>query len=146
MGLNGFILLGWTGCIIQQATSKRLSGFFSCFNILIFIHFLKYKTIGTHASTFLPLNISAVCRQCDQHQENKLIMYKAENGLIFYAHICQRDLTFYNTRSLHCLICTFYQVCIQMKLHNRNFVNYFFKEVNQISVKFLNGFQQEKFD
>jgi hypothetical protein len=32
--------------------------FFLCFNILIFIYFLKYKTIETHA--FLPLNISAV--------------------------------------------------------------------------------------
>ena len=30
------------------------------FNILIFIFFFKYKTIETHARTFLPLNISAV--------------------------------------------------------------------------------------
>ena len=30
------------------------------FNIMIFIYFLKYKTIETHARAFLPLNISAV--------------------------------------------------------------------------------------
>ena len=30
------------------------------FNILMFIYFLKYKTIETHAHTFLPHNISAV--------------------------------------------------------------------------------------
>ena len=29
-------------------------------NILIFIYFFKYKTIETHARTFLPLNISAL--------------------------------------------------------------------------------------
>ena len=52
--------LGWIGCAIQQATSKRLPGFFFRFNILIFIYFLKYKTIETHARAFLRLNISAV--------------------------------------------------------------------------------------
>ena len=39
----------WAGL----ATSKRLLGFFFRFSILIFIHFLKHKTI-------FPLNISAV--------------------------------------------------------------------------------------
>ena len=33
---------------------------FFCFNILIFIYFLKYKTIETHTLAFLPLYISAV--------------------------------------------------------------------------------------
>ena len=46
----------------KQATSKRLRGYFFCFcfNNLILIHFLKYKTIETHARAFLRLNISAV--------------------------------------------------------------------------------------
>ena len=52
--------LGWIGCAIQQATSKRLPGFLFRFNFLILIFFLKYKTIETHARAFLPLNISAV--------------------------------------------------------------------------------------
>ena len=46
---------------IVGATSKRLPGFIFCFNISIFIHFFKYKTIETNARTYLPLNISAVC-------------------------------------------------------------------------------------
>ena len=50
---------GWIGCVIQQATSKRLPGFFLS-NILIFIYFFKYQTIEFHARAFLPLNISAV--------------------------------------------------------------------------------------
>ena len=33
---------------------------FFCFDILISIWFFKYKTIQTHARSFLPLNISAV--------------------------------------------------------------------------------------
>ena len=54
------VKIGWIGCAIQQATSKRLPGFFFRFNILIFIYFFKYKTTETHAPAFLPLNISAV--------------------------------------------------------------------------------------
>ena len=46
--------LGWIGCTIYQATSKRLPGFF-----ILFL-FFEYKTIETHARAFLPLNISAV--------------------------------------------------------------------------------------
>ena len=38
---------------IYQATSKRLP-------VFSFVLFFKYKTIETHASAFLPLNISAV--------------------------------------------------------------------------------------
>ena len=34
--------------------------FFLRFNILIVTYFLRYKTIETHACTFLPPNISAV--------------------------------------------------------------------------------------
>ena len=52
--------VGWIGCAIQQATSKRLPGFFFRFNILIFIYIFEYKTIETHARAFLPLIISAV--------------------------------------------------------------------------------------
>ena len=52
--------VGCIGCAIQQATSKGLPGFFFRFNILILIHFFKYKTIETHARAFMRLNISAV--------------------------------------------------------------------------------------
>ena len=50
--------MGWIGCAFQQATSKRLPGFFFRFNILIY--FFKYTTIRTHARAFLTLNILAV--------------------------------------------------------------------------------------
>ena len=86
MGLNGFIFrkmnenenikmkkksflkIGWIGCAIQQATSKRLPGLFFRFNILIFIYFFKYKTIETQARAFLPLNIAAVGSVQDRGQ------------------------------------------------------------------------------
>ena len=55
-----WVKIGWIGCAIQQATSKRLPGFVFRFNILFFIYFFKYKTIETHARAFMPLNISAV--------------------------------------------------------------------------------------
>ena len=45
---------------LPSKPSKRLLDFVFCFDILIFIYFLKYETIETHARAFIPLNISAV--------------------------------------------------------------------------------------
>ena len=52
----------WTGLAVLFSR-QLLNGsqdFFFRFSTLIFIYFFKYKTIETHARTFLPLNISAV--------------------------------------------------------------------------------------
>ena len=46
-------------CLDSRQLLNGSQDFFD-FNILIFINFLKYETIETHAHTFLPLNISAV--------------------------------------------------------------------------------------
>ena len=54
----------WAGLAVlcSRQSSERIPGFFFLFrfNILIVTYFLKYKTIETHACTFLPPNISAV--------------------------------------------------------------------------------------
>ena len=52
----------WAGLAVlfSRQLLNGSQGFFFRFNILMFIYFLKYKTIETHARTFLPLNISAV--------------------------------------------------------------------------------------
>ena len=48
----------WAGLAVLF--SRQLLNGSQDFNILIFIYFLKYKTIKTHARALLPLNISAV--------------------------------------------------------------------------------------
>ena len=60
LGSPIWMKMGWIGCAIQQATSKRLPGFLFCFNVSIIIYFFEYETIETQARAFLPLNISAV--------------------------------------------------------------------------------------
>ena len=57
--VRGFIIKSFKKYILK-IWKKRLPGLSFCFNDLFIFYFFKYKTIETHARTFLPLNISAV--------------------------------------------------------------------------------------